>query len=52
MKSIAIVEETTQKTITSLELSQLTGRRHDSIIRSIESMNKDLLDMSKPQAVV
>ncbi len=51
MKTTAIVEKTTQKTITSLELSKLSGRRHWSILRSIESMNKDLIDMDKTQPV-
>jgi len=40
--------ESGKTTMTSLELSELSGRRHDHILRSIERMNEDLLKMSKP----
>ena len=48
MKTVVTVEKTTQKTITSRELSNLSWRRHDHIQKSIVRMNKDLLEMSKP----
>jgi len=37
-----------QITITSLELSKLTGRRHDHLINSIKKMSRDLEIMNQP----
>jgi len=44
--------ESGKTTMTSLELSEISGRRHDVMLKSIERMNEDLLLMSKPPAVV
>lgn len=46
-----IVGVTENLTIDSLELAKLSWRRHDSIKRSILSMNKDLALIAKSQAV-
>lgn len=40
-----------EKTISSVELAEISGREHKSIMRSIETMNKDLFEMMKAQAV-
>ena len=40
-----------QKTITSFELANISGRRHDVLIKSIERMNEDLIKMNHPPAV-
>lgn len=58
MKKVANAETTAQKTLSpigvqlsTIELAELSGRRHSHILRSVERMNKDLIAMSKPPAV-
>lgn len=51
-KSHAMAEKS-QVTLSSIELSELSGRRHSDIIRSIRRMNKDLMNMGRtPVALV
>jgi len=39
------------KTISSVELSKISWRRHDVLLKSIERMNQDLISIGKPPAV-
>lgn len=39
--------DSTQKTITSVELAKLSNREHKDIIKSIEAINKHLIELEK-----
>ena len=51
MNELIRVEEITEKTMTSLELAELSWRRHDVLKKSIERMWEDLKAMDKPPVV-
>ena len=46
-----MVNSSNTTTITSFELANISGRRHDVLIKSIERMNEDLIQMNRPPAV-
>ena len=43
-KNLTVIESSNVLTMSSLEIAELTGKRHDNVVRDIEKMFKDLGD--------
>jgi len=51
VQAMEVVNSGKITTMTSIELANISGRRHDVLIKSIERMNEDLIQMNRPPAV-